>query len=206
MAAFRSQDRTTPPRQSPFGGAGPAALRVLLADDHDLVRETIACFLSQNGMAEVYGVGSLDEALLAFDQMDSVDIVLLDLQMPGMDGLRGLERMLEAAKGVPVATPVCQHYAIPCYHWSYDHNIMTARRLGTVGKNADCHFGMKTAPRQDCTNKGSTPQNGKNGQPSPQRKIFMYYAQVPDLSCNPGRLTHLPTHRKINLALLTPLN
>ena len=103
MAAFRSQDRTTPPRQSPFGGAGPAALRVLLADDHDLVRETIACFLSQNGMAEVYGVGSLDEALLAFDQMDSVDVVLLDLQMPGMGNLRGLERMLEAAKGVPVA-------------------------------------------------------------------------------------------------------
>ena len=94
---------------APRHGAGKkpveidTALRILLADDHDLVRETIASFLSHEGSITVHCVGTLDDALKAFCELVRVDLVLLDLQMPGMDGLRGLERMLRVAKDIPVA-------------------------------------------------------------------------------------------------------
>ena len=39
--------------------------KVLLADDHELVRETIAAYLAQNGAHDVTSVGSLDQALEA---------------------------------------------------------------------------------------------------------------------------------------------
>lgn len=87
----------------PVGGTQTGAMRILLADDHDLVRETIGAFLSAEGLADVHGAGSLDEAISAFRSWGPFDLVLLDLNMPGMGGLDGLDRMIAVAGDVPVA-------------------------------------------------------------------------------------------------------
>ncbi|MDE9450232.1 response regulator transcription factor [Aliiroseovarius sp. Z3] len=78
-------------------------MRILIADDHDLVRDTIAMFLEAEGMAEIVSVENLDAAVQAADASGSFDLVLLDFNMPGMDGLQGLTRMKEANDGCPVA-------------------------------------------------------------------------------------------------------
>ncbi len=78
-------------------------MRILLADDHDLVRETIALFLQSEGIADVVTAKSVDEAVTAADATGSFDLVLLDYNMPGMDGLAGLTRMIAANDGRPVA-------------------------------------------------------------------------------------------------------
>jgi DNA-binding NarL/FixJ family response regulator len=78
-------------------------MKILIADDHDLVRETIAAFLSAEGADRVVTAGSIDEAVGAVRQDGSFDLVLLDYNMPGMNGLEGLSRMIAVNDNRPVA-------------------------------------------------------------------------------------------------------
>lgn len=78
-------------------------MRILVADDHDLVRETIALFLEAKGMSDVVSADSLDAALEVIERTGAFDLVLLDYNMPGMTGLTGLTRMIDANEGRPVA-------------------------------------------------------------------------------------------------------
>ena len=77
-------------------------MRILLADDHDLVRETISAFLLSSGHTSVNSAASLDEALKQIANHGPFDLVLLDFEMPGMNGLHGLEKALKANGGSPV--------------------------------------------------------------------------------------------------------
>jgi len=78
-------------------------MRVLVADDHDLVRDSLAAYLEAAGGIEVFGAPSLDDALALVEEHGSFDLVLLDYNMPGMNGLKGLARMKDANGGKPVA-------------------------------------------------------------------------------------------------------
>ncbi|MFN3612975.1 MAG: response regulator [Rubrimonas sp.] len=78
-------------------------MRVLIADDHDLLRETLALLLEREPGFSVAHAATLDQALEQMDTQGPFDLVLLDYAMPGMAGLDGLRRALAAADGRPVA-------------------------------------------------------------------------------------------------------
>ncbi len=77
---------------------------IIIADDHPLVRDAVKhALLSQPSAITVVDVGSLPDALAALDRHDAVDLVLLDLNMPGMDGFTGLTRLRARHPAVPAA-------------------------------------------------------------------------------------------------------
>jgi two-component system nitrate/nitrite response regulator NarP len=67
---------------------------VLIADDHDLVREALVMALNADQSLEVTSVGALEEVKLHLSKNGPTDVVLLDLVMPGMKGLPSVKEVV----------------------------------------------------------------------------------------------------------------
>jgi DNA-binding NarL/FixJ family response regulator len=75
--------------------------RVLVVDDHPLTREALAALLEQEDFAVVGQASDGAEAIESARRL-APDLVLLDLSMPGLDGLTALPRLRAAAPGCEV--------------------------------------------------------------------------------------------------------
>jgi len=83
------------------GPAAPPAF--LIADDHPMVRDALRTALAQAFPGAVAALaGSLAEVQAALDQQPEPDALLLDLDMPGMDGLTGLALLRSERPTVPI--------------------------------------------------------------------------------------------------------
>jgi DNA-binding NarL/FixJ family response regulator len=78
-------------------------MRLLIADDHDLIRDMFVELVKElSDDLQVYHAGTLPDALELARTTEGLDLILLDLRMPGMNGLVGLNVIREAAPRVPV--------------------------------------------------------------------------------------------------------
>jgi two-component system nitrate/nitrite response regulator NarL len=78
-------------------------MRILLADDHTLIRETLGAFLKiLDPDVEVFEAAGLKEADAVAAREPNLDLIILDLMMPGMDGPVGVHHMVNAYPDVPV--------------------------------------------------------------------------------------------------------
>src|SRR5947209_15384492 len=97
--------------------------RILLVDDHPLTRSALAGLLQQHGF-EIAGEAADGEEAIARAREIQPDLVLLDLSMPGLDGLSALPRLREAAPGCEVVVLTAS---------GTEENLLAAIRGGAAG-------------------------------------------------------------------------
>jgi DNA-binding NarL/FixJ family response regulator len=88
-------DAPTGPGDAP-AGAGQR-IRVLIADDHPLVRTGLARLVSAEPDLELVGTAADGLRAVALTQRDVPDVVVMDLSMPGMDGVSAAEQIRDVS-------------------------------------------------------------------------------------------------------------
>ncbi|MCH7845984.1 MAG: response regulator transcription factor [Acidobacteria bacterium] len=109
-------------------------MRIVIADDHRVVREGIRYMLSDETDIEIVGEAETGDELLGIIESEPVDVALLDVRMPGMSGFDVLERLVEIAPQVRVL--MLSMHDQPAY-------VRRAMELGAAG------YVLKSAGREE---------------------------------------------------------
>jgi DNA-binding NarL/FixJ family response regulator len=109
-------------------------IRLLVADDHPMLREGLVAVLGTQPDFEVVGEAADGDEVVRLAESLGPDVILLDLEMPGTDGVTALERLREA--GSPARTVVFTAY-------DTDERILGSLRAGARG------YLFKGASRQE---------------------------------------------------------
>jgi len=120
-------------------------IRVLLADDHPLTRSGIAEFLRRESTLEL--LGEAEDGFKAWQLIQDLkpDVALLDIRMPGLDGVSVAQKMKEA--GLTTAIIMLTSYDAQQY-------VMASLRAGAKG------FVLKTVSPKELTSAISTVARG----------------------------------------------
>ena len=119
-----AREKTPVPTSAPRGSG-----LILIVDDEPLVCSTLARILSRLGYGTLLAAGG-EEALRALRGAREVRAVVLDLMMPGMDGLETYDRMIASRPGLKVLF-------LSGYAPQESENEMKRRGLPFLGKPAD---------------------------------------------------------------------
>ena len=109
-------------------------IRILLADDHPVVRDGLAAMLATQPDFEVVGEAGTGAEAVAEAARLRPDVVLMDLEMPVLDGIEAIRRLREADPTVQVVVLTA---------FDTDERIVGALQAGAQG------YLLKGAPRAE---------------------------------------------------------
>jgi DNA-binding NarL/FixJ family response regulator len=109
-------------------------IRVVVADDHPIVRAGIVALLQDADDVEVVGQASDGEAAVAIVLAERPDVVLMDLRMPGLNGDDATARILAREPGIRVLILTT---------YESDDQILAAIEAGAAG------YLLKAAPESE---------------------------------------------------------
>lgn len=97
----------------------------LIADDHELFRDGLKLLLlDMLGLEHVIEAGTLDEAIDQLEQSLQVDLILVDLRMPGMSGVESLTALIDGFPDSRIAVVSA---------WEERADIIAALQVGVHG-------------------------------------------------------------------------
>ena len=141
-------------------------MKVLLADDHMLFRDGLKLVLNKfDPDIQVIEADTYENAIDAVDREGQVDLILLDLKMPGMNGFEGLKGMRARAEKTPVVI-VSGAFSQNDIATAFDHGAegFIPKTLGSRAMFSAINLvlsGEKYVPAQAYFDK---PEAGANGQ------------------------------------------
>jgi DNA-binding NarL/FixJ family response regulator len=109
-------------------------IRIVLADDHPVVREGLRGMLTAEPDFKVVGEASNGAEAVTLAEQLQPDVILMDLRMPGMDGVAAIEMLQARGSAVPVLVLTT---------YDSDADIVRAVEAGATG------YLLKDAPRQE---------------------------------------------------------
>lgn len=109
-------------------------IRVVIADDHAIMREGLAMLMQTRSDIEVVGQAGDGAEAVALATGQPVDVVLMDVSMPVMDGVAATRQLYEAAPDVAV---------VMLTTFADSRKVMDSLEAGAVG------YLMKDSPPQD---------------------------------------------------------
>jgi DNA-binding NarL/FixJ family response regulator len=125
-------------------------VRLLLIDDHPVVRIGLAAFLGLQEEIEVVGAAASGQEALSIIEKSPVDVVLVDLRMPGLSGIETLQKMKALVPGIR---------PIVLSSFECDEEIYAAVKAGAEG------YLHKEAPATDILKAIRTVHQGKQSFP-----------------------------------------
>jgi two-component system LytT family response regulator len=138
-------------------------LRVLIADDELLARKRLSRLLAAFPDVEVCGEAADGEAVLTAVRAGGVDVVLLDIHMPGLSGLDALALMPEGRPRVVLCTAHAEHAVDAFNHGAADYVLKPVEpaRLQKALDRARAH--LDAQPRPSAPAPAATPPAGRAG-------------------------------------------
>jgi len=82
--------------------SGP--LRILLVDDHDTVRQGLKLLIDREPDLEVVEEASDGRDAIESARLDDLDVVVMDLSMPGVSGVEATRRLKQRRPGLPIVS------------------------------------------------------------------------------------------------------
>jgi len=111
--------------------SGPARIRVMVVDDHAIVRQGISDVLASDEDIEIVAIAKGGEEAVNLAAEEHPDVVLMDLSMPGMDGIEATRRTIEVSPAVKVV--MLTSFAEP----GHVNDALDAGAVGYILKDAD---------------------------------------------------------------------
>jgi DNA-binding NarL/FixJ family response regulator len=178
---------------SPVSGS-VAPIRVLVVDDQELVRSGFCVILDAADGITVAGEAADGQAAVAAVAGTHPDVVLMDIRMPGMDGLAATRLITGAAETESGAPPK----VVMLTTFDLDDYVYEALRAGASG------FLLKDSPRHDLIAAVRAAAAGDALlAPSVTRQLIEAFARrPPEAAPSPSRLASLTAREKDVLLLL----